>query len=259
MRLGFSNADILCSPGQQDYNGCETWTPEGQHAGFGVFERVRESTEAQDFGDVQSFPAPKWSSIRTIRLLFDGTRLLFDFAQLILNLLYDNITDDFIADISVAGILILWDLSEKFYLKSDSPCIIVSKTSIFIEVAIPVGIVVLMYFSILDIKVEYDRSLEWFYDGSSDPSILFQIPVVLLWAPILIMSGVLLYHLVISYIQARRRHKLRPIIVFTSTGDPVAVIPRPRPRPSNDSASRISIDSLIQTSEESGLQEVRVL
>ncbi|KAI0116977.1 hypothetical protein F4814DRAFT_447980 [Daldinia grandis] len=265
MRLNCSNVDILCSPGQRDQNGWETRTAEGQRAGPRVFETTRtESTSrTRDLSDLQSFSMPKSSSVRTIRLLFDGTRLLFDSVQLTIMLLYDIRTNLPIADIAIAALLVLWDLSEKVYLKNDSPCIISDMSSIIIEVAIPVGIVVLMYFVILDLKTEYGQlsdsssgySQGWL-DTGTYYNISFQIPVVLLWVPVVILSGILVYHMVISYTR-RYDRKIRPIIVFTRTGDPVAVIPRARP--SNDSASRVSIDSLIQTSEEPGLQEVRVL
>lgn len=195
--LRLDNEDIY-SLRRQDRNQYELRTAQGQCIEAGAFERTRtESTSrTQGFNDLQPLPAPKWSSVRTIRLLFNGTRLFFDLTQLTLNLLHDNAIVDIMVDFSVvgslpihvsqirkrtqvdqnqAGFLVLWDLLEKFCLKSDSPYTTASKTSISIEVAIPFGIVVLMYFVI---SYQDKSSLEL------NSSIAIDISATLLWVPV---------------------------------------------------------------------------
>ncbi|KAI1476649.1 hypothetical protein F4774DRAFT_227432 [Daldinia eschscholtzii] len=184
-------------------------------------------------------PVPKWNSIRTNRLLFNGIRLIFNVSRLgllfELGIVFYTIS---IVDISMTGLLVLWDILVKFCFKSDIPY--TSTTSVAIEAAIPLGIVIFLCVAIPNIIL----SCTWL---NCNYTLSNEIPVLLLWVPVVILSGILLYHLLRAYVQNWRDQKLRPILMFTQTGDPVAIIPRAQS--SNESASRFSTDSLIQSSE----------
>ncbi|OTB14351.1 hypothetical protein K445DRAFT_136569 [Daldinia sp. EC12] len=204
-------------------------------------------SRARDSSDHHPIPVPKWSSVRTNRLLFSGTRLVFNFTRLGIWYRIGDLV--FIIDMSMTGLLILWDILEKFCLKRDTPYAMVSLTTIAIEAIIPPIIVTLLCLAVWVTASAEDASY-WVHQGEEGYGrrlISSDISIHLLWVPVAILSGILFYHLLRDYARSRSNQKLRPILMFTQTGDPVAIIPR-APY-TNESASRFSIDSLIQNSE----------
>ncbi|KAI2464483.1 hypothetical protein F4781DRAFT_412965 [Annulohypoxylon bovei var. microspora] len=177
------------------------------------------------------FSVSRGSFVRTNRLVLNATRLLFGIAVLLNNtgIWYSS---KFMVDIITTGCFVLWDLLE---ITGGSTYITVSASLMVREIFMSLGVLVIILFEIIDDVVE-EKS--W---GDQNT------PIVFLWFPVLILSWILVYYMVTGYLRAQHRQDQRPIIIYTETGDPVAVIPKLRS--SYQSASRLSVDSLIQEPE----------
>ncbi|KAI1802807.1 hypothetical protein F4811DRAFT_528026 [Daldinia bambusicola] len=154
-------------------------------------------------------------------------------------------------DISVNGFLVLWDILERFGFKNDIPYTTISTISVAIEAVILPGIIAFMGITLWQIIQPLTTgNMDDGYIGLPTEYEVIDISLTVLWAPVAFFSGILLYHLLRGYIRERRDRKLRPILMFTETGDPVAIIPRVQHPNNRDRASRVSMDSLIQASGE---------
>ncbi|KAI1465717.1 uncharacterized protein F4812DRAFT_437300 [Daldinia caldariorum] len=246
IRSNPSNTDVLLSLRQHE-----------------PFDRTKmeDGNRSQGFNESHPILAPKWSSARKNRLLLSGTRLIFNLIRLGLLLGFNSYFGIvLIPDISINGFLVLWDILERFCFKSDTSHATISTISVATEAVIPPGIIVFMGITLWQlIKPQTIRDVD---DGVDyeviEPSpvaydIITEISMAILWAPVVFLSGILFYHLLRGYVRKWRDHKLRPILMFTQTGDPVAIIPRVQHPNDRDRESRGSIDSLIQTSGESAL------